>query len=1419
MAAKTQIRSDDDNDQGLEVLPGVLSEPSSPAEQDSSRGERSQKEELADLRIQLETQKMNQEERVQLLRESLNHLYGQKAREALLGIETTSELTDEVKGVLRTGTSILLTIVSLTNKKADSVQNLIDAFRGSDDESTQAFVETLVRLIANPGSSANEWYVLHGWDDAKIASLELLEAVNAVEEAMKSPESQDETGEKEDEDKSFGEKVSDFTKKHSSEITTALIVGGLGFGLYWLVNKISNKTGVQNQLDEKGMGTVAKVATAALVGGFVGGQILGIKGVQDMISGGDPKSWIKRPWVKGWTAAADLELSNALDYWTGNGPNEGEARLFEAMAAIFGISESRLWSVSKLSYHEFMGGKSSTVIPWYLDDEDQLRTKMKDYYRAPLEEAMPELKDAGASGNIKLKDVLLKGFKLGIIKNLDTTDLPDQDRKKVRETDERDKAALAQSREYLEKPQDNRMELQKLGATFIAQMDQLDQATDQYWHDLGIAFEDFVGFNFDFGTDDEAEYRDLKEARTLFQSFYPECAKRDHAFFKEKKEFVEAFQVFLEKHKDEDPWKPSTITQFESEYKQQILELQQVLATSLRNAEESNLKKMALDQEDGFTTNDLQEGLTFAAHGLNGLFNYLGFRFEKISEGSVCYIALTVGQVFGVGKEFYGKPAAGMVSGPLRLIKGMTWNTAGLVVKPAWKTITLGYAVFRGFNGYEYSAETLLEKMLKGEMTPEDVKRRIGFARKYEKLYTWRPTDAMRAKPLLFIENLYKLEARLIDKKAMFDYIDGKIELGDIDEDSTRTLLRELGPEKIEEIRAYKILNKIKLGTGVHFEEIVSHLKDPSKLMSMRAETALNVLKLQARERTLVENYLRGEKGDALLQHVLKKGAAVVPGELTFLRTETGGVETKHFYQYRGEEIQLKEAEIRSKASEVAVKERLTGRVPPTGEDAAWHEKNWGTAVEQLCEERFRTPVHIRENVYRVAGQEFNLTPEEITKSMATGLTKEGAIRRLCLQQATAHISIEELRVNAGHYEYKIGGEWISTESPGTPATLDEVRSKFEQHLSEQERMVDLKKLVSDAKIMKWFSTFEKVIGTAMAVHIVYFLHTAPDKKKAVCELAAGLSTFFGGMKASELLMVKKFGTPKTPLQFAGHFIVDLCGGLLLAYGFSDSFEKMFEAFLSTLPAGHGVSKEIAEVFEKGAYRGLSRMTLGSAQKGVLRSALTKGPTKLGLSGFERAFEKRIGGSFLRKIGQLAAKQGFKQVLKALGWKGVTTAALLADDATVIGVVDDVVAAGLILWMGFDLYEIVTLIANAVEVQNQMAKRQERPIVSFEIKEPKARAILQEKLIPFGLSIDRVHELPEDTLFDILRTIPYVKVQFTRENTLGYEEWMLKEGEAVGIAIYGEEGDVTAQISDEDAAQMEVTLSEMERVEEERLAA
>lgn len=1419
MAAKTQTRSDDDSNNELEVLPIVPSESSSPAEDDASHNGGSQKQELADLQNQLETQKMNREERVQLLRESLNHLYGKKAREALQGIEMTTELSNELKAVLRTGTSILLTIASLTDKKTDSVQNLIDAFRGSDDESTQAFVETLIRLIAHPESSANEWYILHGWDEAKKASLELAEAVNAVEEAMKNPENGAKEDDKTDESKSFGEKVSDFTKKHSSEITTALIVGGLGFGLYWLVDKISNKTGVQGQLEEKGMGTAAKVATAALVGGFVGGQILGIKGIQDMISGGDPKSWIYKPWIKGWTAAADLELGNALDYWTGNGPSEGEAKQFEQMAGIFEVSESRLWSASKLSYQEFMGGKSSTVIPWYLDDEDQLRTKMKDYYQAPLEEAMPELKDAEASGNVKLKDVLLKGFKLGIIKNLDTSNLPDQDRKKIRETDERDKVVLAQSREHLEKPQENRVELQKLGTILIGQMDQLDQATDQYWHDLGITFEDFVGFNFDFGTDDEAEYRDLKEARGLFQGFYPECSKRDHAFFKEKKEFVEAFQVFLEKHKDEDPWKPSTISQFEAEYKQQILELQQILATSLRNAEESNLKKMAADQEDGFTTDDLQEGLTFAAMGLNGLFNYLGFRFEKMSEGSVYHIALTVGQVIGVGTEFYGKPSPGLISGPLRLIKGITWNTAGLVVKPTWRILELGYAVFRGFSGYQYSAELLLEKMLKGEITPEEVKRRIDFARKYESLYTWRPTDAMRAKPLLFIGDLYKLEARLMDKKAMYDYINGKIELNDIDEDSTRTLLRELGLEKIEEIRTYRVLNKIKLSTGVYFEEIVAHLKDPGKLMSMRAETALNVLSLQPRERTLVENYLRGEKGEALLHQILQKTTMVLTEEPNFLRTETTGMETIHFYQYRGEEIPLKEVEIRAKAGEVAAKERLTGQVPITGEDASWHEKNWDTAIEQLCEERYRTPVHIRENIYRVAGQEFSLTPEEITKTMGMGLSKEDAIRRLCIQKATVHLNIEEVRVNASRYEYKIGGEWISTDSAGTPASLDQVRSKFEQHLSEQERMVDLKKLVSDAKVMKWFSTLEKVMGTAMAVYIIYFLHTATDKKKAVCELAAGLSTFFGGMKTSELLMVKKFGIPKTPLQFAGHFIVDLCGGLLLSYGFSEPFEKIFEGFLSTIPAGHGVSKEIADMFEKGAYRGLSRISLASAQKGVLRSAVTKGATKLGLSGFETAFEKRIGGSFLRKIGQLAAKQGFKQVLKALGWKGVTTAALLADDATVIGVVDDVVAAGLIVWMGFDLYEIVTLIANAVEVQNQMAKRQERSIVGFEIKEPKARAILQEKLIPFGLSIDRIHELPEDTLFDILRTIPYVKVQFTREDTLGYEEWTLKEGEAVGIAIYDESGEVTAQIRDEDAAEMEATLSEMEHAEEERLAA
>jgi hypothetical protein len=151
----------------------------------------------------------------------------------------------------------------------------------------------------------------------------------------------------------------------------------------------------------------------------------------------------------------------------------------------------------------------------------------------------------------------------------------------------------------------------------------------------------------------------------------------------------------------------------------------------------------------------------------------------------------------------------------------------------------------------------------------------------------------------------------------------------------------------------------------------------------------------------------------------------------------------------------------------------------------------------------------------------------------------------------------------------------------------------------------------------------------------------------------------------------------------------------------------------------------------------------------------------------------------------------------------------VADDATVIGVADDIIAAGMLIWMGKDIYDILILIANAKELQDQMAERQKHEIASYEIRPAAARAEFQEKLIPYGCSIeDAPEKLGEETFFDILRGIADLKLVIEREEALGHEEWTLHNGEAVGMPVFNQDGSVLCEMSDEDAKVMDEKLSE-----------
>jgi hypothetical protein len=195
---------------------------------------------------------------------------------------------------------------------------------------------------------------------------------------------------KEKKEDATGEKDT-WYERNKDMVHTALIGGALIGGVVLLTRFFFDKKDAGKAEGEKSS-FWAKTGIATLLGAEVLGQAAGFEQVQKLISGGDPKHWIYSAGVRGLAAAADLELGTAMDFWTGNGPSEGEQTMFTEMAEIFDTSESRLWGTAKLNFDEFLGGKDGITLPWAIDDNARIREQIKDYYLPQLEDKLTYLK-------------------------------------------------------------------------------------------------------------------------------------------------------------------------------------------------------------------------------------------------------------------------------------------------------------------------------------------------------------------------------------------------------------------------------------------------------------------------------------------------------------------------------------------------------------------------------------------------------------------------------------------------------------------------------------------------------------------------------------------------------------------------------------------------------------------------------------------------------------------------------------------------------------------------------------------------------------------------------------------------------------------------------------------------------------------
>jgi hypothetical protein len=175
-----------------------------------------------------------------------------------------------------------------------------------------------------------------------------------------------------------------------------------------------------------------------------------------------------------------------------------------------------------------------------------------------------------------------------------------------------------------------------------------------------------------------------------------------------------------------------------------------------------------------------------------------------------------------------------------------------------------------------------------------------------------------------------------------------------------------------------------------------------------------------------------------------------------------------------------------------------------------------------------------------------------------------------------------------------------------------------------------------------------------------------------------------------------------------------------------------------------------------------------------------------------RAIGSAIGRTYTRTIGRQVAhftsRTFTNRLLTVAGWKGAATAALWADDATVVGVLDDVVAVGMTAWLAADVYHLVQLTRSTLEFKRLMTEQESLEMTNITALDETTEARLAE--------LDGADEVSDNEAYGFLSSLPRATFRVMRENGR-HEDYLMVRGQILSVEIY-EGATELAQFSEED---------------------
>lgn len=167
-----------------------------------------------------------------------------------------------------------------------------------------------------------------------------------------------------------------------------------------------------------------------------------------------------------------------------------------------------------------------------------------------------------------------------------------------------------------------------------------------------------------------------------------------------------------------------------------------------------------------------------------------------------------------------------------------------------------------------------------------------------------------------------------------------------------------------------------------------------------------------------------------------------------------------------------------------------------------------------------------------------------------------------------------------------------------------------------------------------------------------------------------------------------------------------------------------------------------------------------------------------------------------RQVAHFTSRTFTNRLLSVAGWKGAATAALWADDGTVIGVLDDVVAVGMAAWLATDVYHVVALTRSTMTFNRLMTEQESLGITSITATDETTQARVTE--------LEADEDFSEENAFDFLSSLPRAEFSIERENGLR-EQYLMVRGQILSVHIYEGETEM-ASFSEEDVATLSQEL-------------